>query len=411
MRSGVNPAVEERGRAPELQDGAGPMNEKWPIGDLPSPSGARLAIFAPSMAQGGAERGALKLAEGLMRRGFEVDLVLAAAEGPRLPEVSPDVRIVDLRARRVLTSLPRLIAYLRREEPLALISYLDHANVIALTACRLVRYRGRVVVVEQNTLSEAAKHGKSRRDRLMPQIVRVAYPRADYVVGVSSGVVDDLARFTSLPAEKLKVVFNPIVTPDLKERAKEPVEHPWFTDGSKVFVAVGRLRPQKDFRTLLQAFSRVRAARPARLLILGEGPERSELEELARELGIADDVSLPGSVENPYAYLSRAVAFVLSSRWEGLPTVLIEALACGLPVIATDCPSGPREILAGGRYGKLVGVNAVEDLAAAMEEALDGRLARPPDESWQPYELDAVVDEFLRLMFDGRAKGDPALAR
>ena len=164
-----------------------------------------------------------------MRRGFEVDLVLAAAEGPRLPEVSPDVRIVDLRARRVLTSLPRLIAYLRREEPLALISYLDHANVIALTACRLVRYRGRVVVVEQNTLSEAAKHGKSRRDRLMPQIVRVAYPRADYVVGVSSGVVDDLARFTSLPAEKLKVVFNPIVTPDLKERAKEPVEHPWFT--------------------------------------------------------------------------------------------------------------------------------------------------------------------------------------
>ena len=387
------------------------MNEKWLIGDLLSRSRGRLAIFAPSMAQGGAERGALKLAEGLTRRGFEVDLVLAAAEGPRLPEVSPDVRIVDLRARRVLTSLPRLIAYLRREEPLALISYLDHANVIALTACRLVRYRGRVVVVEQNTLSEAAKHGKSRRDRLMPQIVRAVYPRADYVVGVSSGVVDDLARFTNLPAEKLKVVFNPIVTPDLKERTKEPVEHPWFTDGSKVFVAVGRLRPQKDFRTLLQAFSRVRAARPARLLVLGEGPERSDLEKLARELGVADDVSLPGSVENPYAYLSRAVAFVLSSRWEGLPTVLIEALACGLPVIATDCPSGPREILAGGRYGKLVGVNSVEDLAAAMEEALDGRLARPPDESWQPYELDAVVDEFLRLVFDGRANGDPALAR
>jgi len=411
MRSGANVAFEECARAHELEDEAGPMNERWPTGDALSPSGGRLAIFAPSMAQGGAERGALKLAEGLTRRGFEVDLVLAAAEGPRLPEVSRDVRIVDLRARRVLTSLPGLIAYLRREEPLALISYLDHSNVVALTACRLVRYRGRVVVVEQNTLSEAAKHGKSRRDRLMPRIVRVVYPRADYVVGVSSGVVDDLARFTSLPAEKLKVVFNPIVTPDLKERAKEPVEHPWFADGSKVFVAVGRLRPQKDFRTLLQAFSRVRAARPARLIVLGEGPERSELEELARELGIADDVSLPGSVENPYAYLSRAVAFVLSSRWEGLPTVLIEALACGLPVIATDCPSGPREILAGGRYGKLVGVNAVEDLAAAMNEALDGRLARPPDESWQPYELDAVVDEFLRLMFDGRPNGDPALAR
>jgi len=386
------------------------MSEPWPT-DLISPSGGRLAIFAPSMAQGGAERGALKLAEGLTQRGFEVDLVLAAAEGPRLPEVSPDVRIVDLRARRVLTSLPGLMRYLRRERPLALTSYLDHANVIALTACRLVRYGGRVVVVEQNTLSEAAKHGKSRRDRLMPQIVRAVYPRADYVVGVSEGVVDDLARFTSLPAEKLKVVFNPIVTPDLKERAKEPVEHPWFSDGSKVFIAVGRLRPQKDFRTLLQAFSRVRATRPARLLILGEGPERSELEDLVRELGIADDVSLPGSVENPYAYLSRAVAFVLSSRWEGLPTVLIEALACGLPVIATDCPSGPKEILAGGRYGKLVRVNAVEDLAAAMEAALDGRLPRPPDESWKPYELDAVVDEFLLLMFDRRANGSPVPVR
>jgi glycosyltransferase involved in cell wall biosynthesis len=388
------------------------MNEEHRNGGRrPLAPGGRLAIFAPSMAQGGAERGALKLGEGLTRRGFEVDLVLAAAEGPRLSEVSPDVKIVDLRARRVLSSLPGLVGYLRRARPLALVSYLDHANVIALTACRLVRFPGRTLVVEQNTLSEAAKHGKSRRDRLMPQIVRAVYPRADYVVGVSGGVVDDLTRFTSLPAEKLKVVFNPIVTPDLLERATEPVEHPWFADGSKVFVAVGRLRPQKDFDTLIRAFSRVRATRLARLLILGEGPERPALEDLVRRLDIGEDVSLLGSVANPYAYLSRAVAFVLSSLWEGLPTVLIEALACGAPVIATDCPSGPREILAGGRYGKLVRVNAVEDLTAAMEEALDGRLPRPPDESWQPYQLDAVVDEFLRLIFDGRADGAPALVR
>jgi glycosyltransferase involved in cell wall biosynthesis len=412
MPSGVNSAFEEHAQPQGFRDGAGGlMNEEERNGGRPFAPGGRVAIFAPSMAQGGAERGALKLGEGLTRRGFEVDLVLAAAEGPRLSEVSPDVKIVDLHARRVLTSLPGLIGYLRRARPLALVSYLDHANVIALTACRLVRFPGRILVVEQNTLSEAAKHGKSRRDRLMPQIVRAVYPRADYVVGVSGGVVDDLTRFTSLPAEKLKVVFNPIVTPDLLERAREPVEHPWFADGSKVFVAVGRLRPQKDFGTLLHAFSQVRATRPARLLILGEGPERPALEALVRKLGIGDDVSLLGSVANPYAYLSRAAAFVLSSRWEGLPTVLIEALACGAPVIATDCPSGPREILAGGRYGKLVRVNALEDLTAAMEEALDGRLPRPPDESWQPYELEAVVDEFLRLIFDERADGAPAHVR
>lgn len=387
------------------------MNEAHRDGGRPFTPGGRLAIFAPSMAQGGAERSVLKLGEGLTRRGFEVDLVLAAAEGPRLSEISPDVNIVDLRARRVLFSLPALIRYLRKARPLALVSHLNHANVIALTACRLVRFPGRILVVEHNTLSQAAKHGKSRRDRLMPQIVRAVYPRADYVVGVSGGVVDDLTRFTSLPAEKLKVVFNPVVTPDLLEQAQEPVDHPWFADRSKVFVAVGRLRPQKDFDTLIRAFSRVRATRPARLLILGEGPERPALENVIRELGVGDDVSLPGSVANPYAYLSRAVAFVLSSRWEGLPTVLIEALACGAPVIATDCPSGPREILAGGQYGRLVRMNALDDLAAAMEEALEGRLPRPPDKSWHPYQLDAVVDDFLRLMFDGRADGAPALVR
>lgn len=362
----------------------------------------RLAIFAPSMAGGGAERGALKLAEGLAHRGFRVDLVLAAAEGPRLAEVSDEVRVVDLDARRVLTSLPGLIRYLREEKPLALASFLDHANVIALSASRLARYRGRVVVVEQNTLSEAARNGKSRRDRMMPWIVRRFYPRADYIVGVSAGVIADLTQFAKVPAEKLRVVFNPIVTSDLAERAQAPVDHTWFRDGSKVFVAVGRLRPQKDFRTLLLAFSKVRASRPARLFILGEGSERRELETLVRELGIAGDVSLPGAVENPYSYLARAVAFVLSSRWEGLPTVLIEALACGVPVIATDCPSGPREILAGGRYGKLVPVGSVERLALAMEAAVEGKLLAAPADSWRPYEVDAVVDDYLRLLVGGR---------
>ena len=367
----------------------------------------RLAIFAPSMAGGGAERVALKLAEGFVDRGFEVDLVLSAAEGPRMTEVRDDVRVVDLDARRVLTSLPALARYLAKERPLALASHLDHANVVALVAAKLARYRGRVVVVEHNTLSEAARNGKSRRDRMMPHIVRRAYRRADYVVGVSGGVVQDLAAIAKVPGAKLRVISNPIVTPDLAERARETVDHPWFGDGSAVFLAVGRLRPQKDFQTLLFAFQRVRARRPARLLILGEGHQRDALESLARDLGITDDVSLPGAVANPYAYVARAVAFVLSSRWEGLPTVLVEALACGVPVIATDCPSGPREILDGGRFGRLVAVGAVDELALAMDAALDGRLRPPPDESWRPYEVGAVVDEYLRLMVDGA--GTPRL--
>lgn len=350
------------------------------------------------MAGGGAERGALKLAEGLVHRGFDVDLVLAAAEGPRMAEVPPEVRVVDLAARRVATSVPALVRYLRRESPLAMACVLDHANVAALLASRVARYAGRVVVVEQNTLSLAAANGKTRRARLMPLLVARVYPWADYVVGVSVGVVDDLVRHADLDPEKVRVIFNPIISPDLAQRAREPVDHPWLANGTPVFVAAGRLQPQKDFPTLLRAFARVVESRPARLVVLGEGPERARLEALVSELGLGDSVELPGATSNPYAFMARAVAFVLSSRWEGLPTVLVEALSCGVPVIATDCPSGPREILAGGEFGELVPVGDVGALTLAMNAALSGRIARPPRESWQPYELDRVVDEYVELM-------------
>jgi glycosyltransferase involved in cell wall biosynthesis len=350
------------------------------------------------MAGGGAERGALKLAEGLADRGFAVDLVLARAEGPRLAEIPPSVRLVDLGARRVLTCTPALMRYLRSERPQAVASVLDHANVLLLCARRLSRYRGRIVVIEQNTLSEAATNGSTRRARMMPRLAARFYPWADHVVAVSAGVADDLERATALPEGSVKVIFNPIITPDLAAHAQAPVDHPWFEEKIPVLVAAGRLRPQKDFPTLIEAFARVRKERRARLLILGDGPDREALVGLVQRLGLEEDVSLPGATPNPYAYMARAAAFVLSSRWEGLPTVLIEALGCGAPVISTDCPSGPREILEEGRYGLLVPVGDADALAAAMIEAVDGRLERAPDASWRPYELGAVVDEYLRLL-------------
>jgi glycosyltransferase involved in cell wall biosynthesis len=350
------------------------------------------------MAGGGAERGALKLAEGLAERDFHVDLVLAAAEGPRMDEVPPRVRVVDLRARRVATSVPALARYLRRERPAAIASVLDHANIAVLWARRLAGYRGRVIVIEQNTLSVAARNGKSLRDRMMPRVVARFYPWADYVVGVSAGVVDDLALYVDLAPERTRVIVNPIVTSDLFEKRAASVDHPWFANGTPVFVAAGRLQPQKDFPTLLRALGKVVARQPARLLVFGEGPERGRLEALVEELGLGEHVQLPGATDNPYAYMARAAAFVLSSRWEGLPTVLVEALSCGVPVISTDCPSGPHEILAAGRYGALVPVGDVDGLARAMSAALDGRLPSAPRESWRPYEVDAVVDQYVPLM-------------
>jgi glycosyltransferase involved in cell wall biosynthesis len=364
----------------------------------------KLAIFLPSLGGGGAERAMLNLAHGLAESGCTVDLVLAQAKGPYLSKVHESVQIVDLNASRVLTSLPALARYLRREQPGALLSVLDYANVVALWARRLAGIPDRVVVNEQNTISRSASNSPRRRQRMVPYLVRYFYPWADCIIGNSHGVAADLSQVIGLPPERIKILYNPVVTPEVREKARAPLSHPWFeADQPPVVLAVGRLTNQKDFPTLIRAFAQVRQVRPARLLILGEGPGRPILESLVKQLGLANDVALPGFVDNPYAYMSRASLYVLSSRWEGLPTVLIEALYCGPPIIATDCPSGPREILADGRYGSLVPVGDVTALTQAIEAGLAGKTPHPTEESWQPYSLEAVVDQYLGLLVNGHA--------
>jgi glycosyltransferase involved in cell wall biosynthesis len=359
-----------------------------------------LSVFVPEMVAGGAQRSMLKLAAGIATRGYAVDLVLARAEGPFLAEVPASVRLIDLKARRVLTSLPALVRYLRREQPAALLSVL-HANTIALLARRLAGVRARVVVSERNTLSrEAQQYASDLRMRLMPQLARTFYPWADCIVAVSQGVADDLTKVVGISNECVRVIYNPIVTPELMEKAQVPLDHPWFEPGEPpVILAVGRLSAQKDFLTLIQAFARVRQAHLARLLILGEGEERPALESLVRQLDLEQDVRMPGFVPNPYPYMKRASLFVLSSKWEGLPGVLIEALYCGVPIIATDCPSGPREILGDGQYGQLVPVGDAGSLARAIETALGGKIPRPPRESWRRFELEVVLSQYIDVLF------------
>ena len=363
----------------------------------------KLAIFLPSLNGGGAERAMLNLAHGLAGRGCAVDLVLAQAKGPYLSEVHDSVRIVDLKASRVLTSLPTLARYLRREQPEALLSTLDYANIVALWARRLAGIPRRVVVNEQNTISRSARNSARRRQRMVPHLVRRFYPWADYVIGNSHGVAADLLQVTGLPPERIKILYNPVVTPEVREKARAPLNHPWFEAGQPpVTLAAGRLTKQKDFPTLIRAFAQVRQTRSARLLILGEGPDRPALEALVNQLGLEDDAAMPGFVENPYAYMRRASLYVLSSRWEGLPTVLIEALYCGPPIIATDCPSGPREILADGQHGLLVPVGDVTALTQAIEAGLAGQTPHPTEESWHPYSLETVVDQYISLLLNGQ---------
>lgn len=333
----------------------------------------RIAIFLPSLRGGGAERVMVTLANAFAERGHVVDLVLASAEGPYLQDVSSAVRVVDLHTNRVIKAMLPLARYLRRERPQALLSAMNHANVVAVLAHRLARVSCRLVVSERNTIGVEAARAQGAVAKAVYVLVPWAYRRADAIVAVSRESATDLERFARLPAGSVQAIYNPFDLDRIGRLATEPLDHPWFAPGQPpVVLAIGRLTEQKDFPTLIRAFAALRVRRPARLLILGEGELRGELESLVQSCGLtADEVQMPGFVSNPFAYLARCAVFVLPSRWEGLPGVLIEAMACGALVVSTDCPSGPREILENGRWGRLVPVGDVEALADAMVATLD----------------------------------------
>lgn len=358
----------------------------------------RLAIFLPGLYDGGAERTLLNLAEGIAAKGFPVDLVLSKAEGPYMSEIPNSVRLVDLKARRVMLCLPALIRYLRSERPSAMLATL-YANIVAVWARQITGIPARIILNEQNTLTSVSNGEHDVRWKVYPALAKWFYPRADCVTAVSKGVADDLMEAANLSPDQVQVIYNPIVTSDLLKKAKVPLEHPWFRNGEPpVILGVGRLTAQKAFAVLIEAFAQVRKSQQVRLLILGEGEERPMLEALIKHLGLEDDVQLPGFVSNPYSYMARARLFILSSRWEGLPTVLVEAMSLGTPVIATDCPSGPREILQGGKYGQLVPMDDQVALAMAMQNVLSNHTTCPQEESWKPYELNFVTDQYLNLL-------------
>jgi glycosyltransferase involved in cell wall biosynthesis len=362
-----------------------------------------IAIFLPALWGGGAERVMVDLGEGLSAKGFFVDLVLAQAEGPCLAEIPASLRMVELNPRhraslRTLASLPALVRYLSRARPDALLTGLQ-ANIVALWARRIAGFPQRLVITEHNTFSQQNQLLPAWYGRLMIYLVRRFYPWADGIVAVSEGAADDLAKVGKIPRQQIQVIYNPIITPRLRAKARENLEHSWFEPGQPpVVLSIGRLTAQKDFGTLIHAFGKIRRKRPAKLLILGEGEKRPELEALIKQLNLEPDVNMPGFVPNPYPFISKASLFVLSSRWEGLPTVLVEALYCGPPIIATDCPSGPREILREGQYGRLVPVGDAAALAQSIEEMLDAPGPPPARECLQPFEVETAVNQYMSIL-------------
>jgi glycosyltransferase involved in cell wall biosynthesis len=368
---------------------------------MPTSRSNKTAIYLPSLEGGGAERVTVTLANAFAERGLAVDLVLAKASGPYLSHVNPSVNVVDLGASRVLASVPALVAYLRRERPAAMLSVLNHANVAAIAAKAIARVPTRLVVSEHNTLSRAIGNGRSMRARVEVGIMKFSYRRADGIVGVSDGVSDDLAHSIDFPRERVTTVYNPIDAPQIHAKSQSPVEHPWFAPGQPpVVIGIGRLTPQKNFAHLLNAFARLHEQRKGnvRLMILGEGELRDELANKVETLGLQDCVALPGFVSNPYAYVRASALFVLSSAWEGLPTVLIEAMSCGARVVSTDCPSGPAEILENGKWGRLVPLGDVVALSNAMAAAMEDLAPPAVFERAMHFSVDASVAGYLGIL-------------
>lgn len=341
----------------------------------------------------------VSLANGFALRGYRVDLVLASRSGPYVSEVAQHVNVIDLRARRTATCLPRFVKYLRQARPLVLLSTLEYANLLAIWARALSRVSTRVYLREANTTSALIQCMGPLTGRALPMLMRWFYPRANGVVAVSVGVADDLAHYLHLPASRVHTIYSPIITTQLRTLASEPLDHPWFQPGAPpVVLSTGRLAPHKDFPTLLRAFALARRDMSIRLMILGEGNAREDLEQLAESLGIREHVEFPGFVANPFAFMTHAGLFVLSSRVEGLPGALIQAIACGCPAVSTDCPSGPREVLHQGLYGELIPVGDHEALARAIERALRSPRIRVPADHLEAYSEERAINNYLGYM-------------
>ncbi|MGW8257777.1 MAG: glycosyltransferase, partial [Thermoguttaceae bacterium] len=345
----------------------------------------RISLFIPTLGGGGAERVTVYLANGLAEEGYPVELVLLQSVGTHLSRLSEKVGLVDLHASRMLTGVLPLSRYLRSQRPTILITALEHATVGAYLARRLAGVPTPLIASAHSTLSQIIQHSHSLRESMINRAVTWCYGKAEAVVAVSQGTAEDMVHTIGLPVERIHVIY-PILTPDIPKLAEEPVDHPWFATGEPgVILAVGSLSPHKDFVTLLKAFAIVQQHVPHRLMILGEGAKRAELEQLAKNLGVRDRVAMPGYKKKVFAFMARASLFVLSSIWEAMPMVVTEALAAGAPVVAADCKSGPREILHDGKYGRLVPVGDVERLAQAMLETLSSPRSKPPEAVFQPF--------------------------
>ncbi len=377
----------------------------------------KIAVLHPQFQSGGLDRVVVRLTKGFLQAGHEVDLLTVSESGSMYDEVESGVNRIRLSvplrlpAIRGLVSqgswtslftVPAFARYLRSSRPdLALAASSLNGAVLGRAISRTRTPLILRVATHQSASSADDSHITARA---LPGVRRQLFKHADAIVTNSEASLADLKQSLSLDAEKVHLINNPSADPEIVTRAEADIEHAWFGDQTvPVAVTVGRLAPPKDIETVLRALSTVKATAECRLLVLGDGADRSRLEDLAASLGVGDSVDFLGFVDNPWAYMARSDLFLLSSRWEGSPNSLIEAMTLGVPVVATDCPGGPREILRDGELGSLVPVGDADAMAAAWSDVLADRervkkRAAEGKEHMTLYDFDHVVGQFLELI-------------
>ena len=340
----------------------------------------KVTFFLPNLEGGGAEKSVIRLIRGLNKENFQLSLLLGKIKGPLKEEIHKEVSVKELNTLHIRYAFLKLIKYFQQERPDIFVSFLSHVNVTSVLAKIFSRTKTKLIISERTTFSHIPEITKTIKNKLLASLflkplVKFTYPLADAIVCVSKGVAEDISRFLLFKINKVKVIYNPTVSDELYTLANQPVEHLWFLNKKiPIILAVGRLTKAKDYPTLLRAFALISKKKKVRLVILGEGEERKSLKNLVRELDISENIAFLGFQKNPYKYMQKASVFVLSSKREGFPNVLVEAMACGVPVVSTDCQSGPNEIIKNGENGILVPVGDEEALAEAILKVLDNSL-------------------------------------
>lgn len=331
---------------------------------------ARIGIVIYSLAGAGAERVSINLAHEFAAAGHQVDFILGQAGGELFDEVPAGASCIVASQPRAGGWRSAIRGYIDQQSPDVLLAMMEGAGVLAIQAAKGSGVP--VHVVSHIHFSRHCRHASRWQERwLMPIAARLYFHRAAGVIGVSQGVADDIQHAARLSPKKVSVIYNPILNTDFYRKAAEPVNHPWFSSDREwlTVVTVGRLTAQKDHETLLAAIAQINEHQPVRLYVLGQGDRLQYLQDAAVSFGVDKIVEFAGYNDNPYKYITAADVFALSSQWEGFGNVLVEALACNTPVVSTDCPSGPSEVLGGGRYGFLVSVSSPESLAKAIRNA------------------------------------------